>query len=123
HYERRVVCGNRRRKTKRPAGALTLPLRYLSLPFGVHIAQHGISQQGIRAGLVAAALPPQPSDDVGVKAKRELLLQGPVEGIANRVLPELLRQFRDIGSVDLVVRPPSKHFQSPFAPGCNAAIR
>jgi len=44
-------------------------------PFwGVQIAQHGASQQGICAGLIAPALTPQPGDDVDVQAKRDLLL-------------------------------------------------
>jgi hypothetical protein len=72
--ERRAVCGSRRRKTRRPAGSYDLPLRRLPPPFAIQIPQHGISQQGICAGLIAPALTPQPGDNIGVKTKSELLL-------------------------------------------------
>jgi len=91
--------------------------------FRVQIAQHGIPQQGICAGLIAPALPPQPGNHIGVKAKSQLLLQRSIEGIADSVLPEPLRQFRDVGSIDLVVRPPREFFKTAFAPSREAAIR
>jgi len=91
--------------------------------FRVQIAQHGIPQQGICAGLIAPALPPQPGNHIGVKAKSQLLLQRSIEGIADSVLPEPLRQFRDVGSIDLVVRPPRELFKTAFAPSREAAIR
>jgi len=89
----------------------------------IQISEHGVSQQGIGPGLVASALPPQPGDNVGVQAKSQLPLHGPIEGIADRVLPELLGQFRDIGSIDLFVRQTGEFFQSAFASSRDAAIR
>jgi len=89
----------------------------------IQIPQHGIPQQGICPGLVTPALPPQPGDNVGVQAKSQLLLHGPIERIAHRILPELLGQFRDIGSIDLAVRPPEELFQAAFASSREAAIR
>ena len=50
------------------------------------------------------ALPSQPGDHIGVKAKSQLQFQRSIERITDRVLPEPLLQFRDIGSIDLVVR-------------------
>jgi hypothetical protein len=87
--------------------------------FRTQVLQHGITKQSICPRLIAPALSPKPSDNIGVKAKSQLLLQRPIEGIADRVLPELLRQFRDVGSIDLVVGPPRKLFQAAFAPRCD----
>ena len=91
--------------------------------FRVQIAQHGIPKQGICAGLIASALPPQPSYHIGVKAKSQLKFQRSIEGVADCVLPEPLRQFRDVGGIDLIIRPPRELFKTAFAPSCEAAIR
>ena len=74
-------------------------------------------------GFDSPALPPQPGNHIGVKAKSQLLLQRSIEGIADSVLPELLRQFRDVGSIDRVVKPPRELFKTAFAPSREAAIR
>ena len=60
---------------------------------------------------------------ISVEAKSQLLLHGSIEGIAEGGLPEPLRQFRDVGSIDLVVRQPRELFKTAFAPSCEAAIR
>src|SRR5438094_10442226 len=94
------------------------------LPFiRAQIPQHGFTKQGICPGLIAPSLSPKPGNNIGIKAKSQLLFQRSVEGIADRVLPELLRQFRDVGCIDLAVWPPRELFQAALASGCQAAIR
>jgi hypothetical protein len=60
---------------------LTLPPRYVPVSPVVQIAQHGLTQQPICTRLITPALPAQPGDNIGVQAKSELLLQGPVKGL------------------------------------------
>ncbi len=82
---------------------------------GREIFQHGLAQQGVGAGLIALTLTAQPSDDVGVKAKRQLLFQRTVEGITDGIFPEFFRQFRNIGSIDAIIGPLQKFLQTAFS--------
>src|SRR5437773_923251 len=119
---RLCVLVTRRSASKRPSPLSNAVMKLL--PFiRAQIPQHGFTKQGICPGLIAPSLSPKPGNNIGIKAKSQLLFQRSVEGIADRVLPELLRQFRDVGCIDLAVWPPRELFQAALASGCQAAIR
>ena len=65
--------------------------------------QHGITQDSVDAGLVALAIGFQPLQNVGIDAHRCGLLDGPVEGVAGGVFPEVFRQRRNVAGVNVLV--------------------
>ena len=66
--------------------------------------EHRRPQQAIESALVTLTLQSQPGDDVGIQSHRNLPFNRAVEGIANSVLPETGRQWRNVGVIDSAVR-------------------
>ena len=71
--------------------------------FAAKVAEHGVAEEGVGAGLVALALAAKPGDDVGVEAEGELLLDGAIEGIAGSVPPKLVGERWDVRKIDRAV--------------------
>jgi hypothetical protein len=49
--------------------------------FAVEVAEHGIGEESVSAGLVALTLAGQPGDYVGVEPESKLLFAGAIEGM------------------------------------------
>lgn len=71
--------------------------------FAAKLAEHGIAEEGVGAGLVAFALAAKPDDDVGVEPEGKLLLYGAIEGIAGSVPPKLAGKRRDVRKIDRAI--------------------
>ena len=72
--------------------------------FVAKVAEHGVAEEGVGAGVVAFALAAKPGDDVGVEAEGQLLLDGAIEGVADSVAPKLVGERRDVRKIDRAVR-------------------
>lgn len=84
---------------------------------GMQKLQHGSAQDGIDSRLLALALALEPHQHIRVDANRRCLLGRLIERIPGGLLPELLRQRRDVAAVDLAVRQDRQRRQFGFLGG------
>lgn len=84
---------------------------------GMQKLQHGPAQDGIDSRLVALALALEPHQHIRVDANRRCLLGRLIERIPGGLLPELVRQRRDVAAVDLAVRQDRQRRQFGFLDG------
>src|SRR5712692_4705863 len=68
------------------------------------VGQHCLPQDAVHPRLIPFAALFQPGDHIGIEPHRDGLLHGTIEPSPNRVFPRSRRKFRDIRSINLVVR-------------------
>src|SRR6266849_924856 len=78
------------------------------------IGHHGLPPDAVHPCLIPFAALFQPGDHIGIEPHRDGLLHGTIEPAPNRIFPRARRKFRDIRSIDLVIRQRSQSRQFPL---------